>query len=1180
MQLAHSFLNLTLAFLPTAATPQGRGDYLNFEAPQVKPITVAVVEEHPYLLVCNTPDNSVEVYDIELIESQPAADPTAANHGLVARIPVGLEPVSVLFHRFDPAHLPEPGEGMPTGPHLLYTANWLGDSVTFVQIDRIGGTFSYRVLRTADLRGTDDVRAQTRPGDEPMDLALLETDDRADLIVTKRFGSSLSILDAFSGAPTAVGGSLNDPAGGADVIMTTDGAFPWDPTNPSSVPTGAMAVKEPHTVHVTPGSTRAWVLGHQGGGSLHPESPGGYDLDVWSIDMANPNSGSLLSIGGLGTTNFNLAQGSDGSLFVVGTQARNDVIGNAALRNVDSGFVATQLHKITFVAGSNPPLVQSKLTRDLNRKKTKIGMPGTPIAVDPETENLAHATDVEVYRGQIVCLVAFNSDRLALVDTTATNALNWKLGYANIAAVSGVAGDVAGPRGLAVRLGPASGADRIYVLNRLENSVSVVRPDPDGVQSTLDPVVVDQFLLDRDPVPEYVRDGQKFLYSTRFSGSVPGKRGFVACASCHVDARSDQQLWSLTPEDDIPLDYDPELSGVDIGDVCFLLTQGYPDGGPNGKGPKITQSLQGLLNGELAGESLGGGNGTPYREAFDLVTNAPYHWRGDKQSFVRFNEAFHGLQGMPDIGTLGDPKGIPDTDMEAFEAFVNSIHYPPNPLQSASRTYRDLDPTPDGKDGALLGLELFHTEPTPEVAATLPDGNSFASRSCVQCHSLPEGSNNRVVSILTGALDVSGSGNGGQPLEAAALRGLRQKERRLELDPAVVAFGTSLPARPLTGDFGMGNEGATGGSLNGFLQIINKPSGEDTGPLTDINAYLREFDVGVAPLVGKSVTVLPGQALPTAELDLLEGQARDANCGIAVYLRDNGVERGFWYRVSDSPAGYIENGPSAGPLSSADLLSLLSPGDVLVFTATPLGSERRVASLDATPDVPPSIVAPTAQLEGTAPISANVPIVGLTANWVDFWTGSLDEPQNVGYLCGGPANPTVANPPPEPLHLRTIKILQDNLEAAGFLGTLPVAHDAPRRLRVRAMGLVEGCVLKLGIYTGASGGTPPISASPSDPLFHSVELPLYPTDELDLETGRIWETAIEFDSLTLYTLLMGGPHAPGVSEAFGGTDVGLYDPATNPGGLDPLRWNWYRVEVVNPGPAGMSTVPQLQPLVY
>src|SRR5262245_57003996 len=89
-----------------SAWSQGRTEYFNVESPQVKPITVARIQNHDYLLVCNTPDNSLEIWDTD--------ETLSVDLRFKKRVRTGLEPVSVRFN--------------PTNSRA-YTANFLGDSI-------------------------------------------------------------------------------------------------------------------------------------------------------------------------------------------------------------------------------------------------------------------------------------------------------------------------------------------------------------------------------------------------------------------------------------------------------------------------------------------------------------------------------------------------------------------------------------------------------------------------------------------------------------------------------------------------------------------------------------------------------------------------------------------------------------------------------------------------------------------------------------------------------------------------------------------------------------------------------------------------------------------------------------------------------------------------------------------
>mgnify|MGYP003457954758 CR=1 FL=1 len=61
---ARSLLPLSLVLFASPAAAQGPGSYLNFESPQLDPIVVTDTGASSWLLACNTPDNSVEVYSL------------------------------------------------------------------------------------------------------------------------------------------------------------------------------------------------------------------------------------------------------------------------------------------------------------------------------------------------------------------------------------------------------------------------------------------------------------------------------------------------------------------------------------------------------------------------------------------------------------------------------------------------------------------------------------------------------------------------------------------------------------------------------------------------------------------------------------------------------------------------------------------------------------------------------------------------------------------------------------------------------------------------------------------------------------------------------------------------------------------------------------------------------------
>ena len=215
--------------------------------------------------------------------------------------------------------------------------------------------------------------------------------------------------------------------------------------------------------------------------------------------------------------------------------------------------------------------------------------------------------------------------------------------------------------------------ERLYVLNRFEASISVV-----STQSELELARVPFF----DPTPEAIRAGRRFLYDAHLTSGL----GLTACAACHADARMDRLAWDLGD----PSGAMQDLTGVNRGANMPHQDSNFVDFHPM-KGPMLTQTLQ------------------------DIVGREPFHWRGDRAGIEAFNPAFESL--------LGDDEQLERGEMHAFEDFLATIAFPPNPfreLDNALSTRVSLaglhtpgrfapggQPMPDGN--AVNGRALFDT---------------------------------------------------------------------------------------------------------------------------------------------------------------------------------------------------------------------------------------------------------------------------------------------------------------------------------------------------------------------------------------------------------------------------------------------------------------------------------------
>lgn len=1201
-----------LLLSPTALLAQGRDGYFNVESPQVDSIEVATIvnsaeQSRRLLFTCNTPNSTVEVFDLESGADEPP---------LVATIPVGLEPVSLLVERYATTN----GDMV----NSLFTANYLGDSVSYIDLDFVlDDGFSLRTTH----KGTIDV------GDAPTDLAFRsypQTEIIGDvegprLFVAKRTESSYAVLrpdpEDFAVVQRDIRLTVNVPLGSSFFTF---------------------GLKEPHAILVHPTRPELWVLGHQGGSGVlttfldrqdvddclgsdnAPPSgallnsgttglPAGatlppFDLDICVVDITDPDADQDFILGtpevngigalgtmesapaqdpndlipGLATTNFNMAFSTDGDrLYVVGTRARTDVKGEAALSSLPTGFSETMLYQVN--ASSAPVDIDlAAMTNAWNVNETIPGFNGSPV---PPELSLAHLTDLEVgppvTSGNLtfdqLWVTAFNSDNFATLYTKVsapqdaalfpfrTNLFN--------AAATNIRDQLRGPRSLAVDLADNA---TVYFMNRIEDSISIARQ-----------VSANNYAFDEsdvipltNPEPAYIADGRRFMYSTRFSGN-----GFVSCASCHIDGRSDQQAWLL------------DAGGSAAFQLAFEA-ESSDNPAPNTfgeKGHMVTQSLQGLTNFEMNVTRMPAPNGFPTPQnqpnnarEFDLVSNAPYHWRGDKPTFLDFNGTYVNLHGMP-VGAntcatgLGPGEaatattGLCDEEMAAYEQFVMSMHYEPNNLQPDDRSYDTL---------AAEGLRVFHEEEGP--------GALLGNRSCVQCHSLPEGSNNRIVNVRrndfsndTGIVDPT-TLFPLQVLETAALRGMRQKEAFLELDnlprgPGALFLGTGIGGAR-TGDFGLTRQGVEVVPIqNGARLSLNQFEAGNPNSQAVIE-FVRQFDHSVAPVVGSSFTVamIGGVSVvlddklssdtPTVALNKLITEAHDANAEVVVHFDSTDVGTSFESFAYNVGSALFEG--SAGSSNSASaLLGLVnSPGDRLLIQAVPLGSGRRMAGLSAGAGAPRPI-----QI-GTVPNEAYGQVPTFTGNFSDGPTNKLP---NTEAFCDL-----------DPLSLNTLRsflsqLKQSSLPLAGVTQILPGAlrHDAPRRLRFIAESgsFQAGSVVRLYVHhNDAAPTTNPNSST-------LLELPIFETDET-MSGQAIWETAVEFDPSVLYSLLAGGPFAPGVSKAWtqpkiffvvggpGGTVFERFPNPGEPGGIDAEVWNNYAWETVDP----QGTVSPLitNPLVY
>lgn len=389
---------------------------------------------------------------------------------------------------------------------------------------------------------------------------------------------------------------------------------------------------------------------------------------------------------------------------------------------------------------------------------------------------------------------------------------------------------------------------------------------------------VDTLALRFDPTGDIVHAGRPFLYDAALTSG----HGDMSCAACHVFADLDGLAWDLG---------DP---GGEVDRIPFALTHENFVLKPRDfklhpmKGPMTTQSFRGL------------------------VDTGPLHWRGDRfgttvpgdslESFRKFNPAFVSLNGRAEELEL--------EEMDAFGRFLFTIRYPPNPYQALDRSYTLTQER---------GFEIF----------TGPDLIDSGVANCENCHRLPLGTN--------GLINFEGNSIP-QDFKAPHLRNVYQKVGFFPSAP-----GQPRPALPLATGFGLTHDGAVG-TLDEFLQldVFDFPGDAATQRQmrSELAAYIMAFDTGMAPAVGRQVT-LAGPANPEEQLLLntLVARAGEGDCDLVARVVVSHQERGWLF-----DDGLFRPDALADPARPlAELVAVASPASPVTFTCVPPGDGRRSA---------------------------------------------------------------------------------------------------------------------------------------------------------------------------------------------------------------------------------------------
>ncbi len=469
-----------------------------------------------------------------------------------------------------------------------------------------------------------------------------------------------------------------------------------------------------------------------------------------------------------------------------------------------------------------------------------------------------------------------------------------------------------GPTGLALN----ELSNLLYVLNHFAATISIVDLETE--------TEVEQVAL-FDPTPDAIRTGRKHLYDTHKNSGL----GQIACASCHVDARMDRLAWDLG---------NPAGDTKGFNQNC-LEAIGCDSWHPM-KGPMLTQTLQ------------------------DIIGHEPFHWRGDRDGLEEFNGAFLGLQ--------GDDENLTDDEMQEYEDFLASIHFPPNPFRNFDNSLpEDLplpghhttgrfdpagDPLPNGN--AVDGLADYRTADLDVVE-------------CVTCHTLPTGMGRDsaitftpipvppFVSVSLVAVPVGPDGEHHLAVTSADIsNGITIKVPHLRNLYERVGFDVTQTEN--RSGFGYLHDG----SVDSIERFVSEPVFAMTSDqqVADMVAFMLAFSGSdlptgvdvfpfaepVGPLgqdthaaVGKQITFDGGNNAEPALLDLYDamlGLAGAGEVGLVAKGFVDGEARG-WVFVDRSAFKSDRDGESIAP---EELVDLAAAGSELTFTVVPLSTEIRI----------------------------------------------------------------------------------------------------------------------------------------------------------------------------------------------------------------------------------------------
>jgi hypothetical protein len=342
----------------------------------------------------------------------------------------------------------------------------------------------------------------------------------------------------------------------------------------------------------------------------------------------------------------------------------------------------------------------------------------------------------------------------------------------------------------------------------------------------------------------------------------------------------------------------------------------------------------------------------------DIIGREPHHWRGDRDGLEKFNPAFEGL--------LGDDEQLTPAEMQRFESFLASIHFPPNPFRSFDNSLPTSLPLPGhfttgrfGPAGQPLPNGNAQTGLARYRPPVLLDDGAVA---CATCHTLPTGlgTNFRFVSFFSPMVEIAEGPNGEKHHMLVSQDGSTNVSIKVpQLRNAYEKVGFEATQTMNLAGFGFLHDG----SVDSLARFVSEPVFDVTSDqdVANLVAFMLAFSGSDLPsgspstfleppgtasrdahaAVGRQVT-LTSPAPPAPDLALIDSMVALADAGevgLVVKGRQGGSARGAAY-VAGTSAFQLDR---AAETASVAVLKVAARGGAeLTFTVVPVGTQVRI----------------------------------------------------------------------------------------------------------------------------------------------------------------------------------------------------------------------------------------------